>query len=340
MSTRKVTSQDVARRAGVSQSAVSRVFTPGASFSEKTAAKVREAADELGYRPNVLARSLITGRSRIIGLVVAYLENYFYPEALEKLSNALQAEGYHLLVFLVPRTAGAIEDTLQEILDYQVDGIVLASVALSSQLATRCRAAGIPVVLFNRSQDGPPLPTVTSDNFSGGREIARFLVAGGHRRIGYIAGWEGASTQRDREAGFRAGLREAAIEICAREVGNYQFATAQEAARRMFAGADHPDAVFVANDHMAFAAMDVLRFELGLRVPDDVSVIGFDDVPPAAWRAYDLTTVRQEASAMVAETVRMLRANIEDPDTPPRSVCLPAMLIRRSSARIPKGWLS
>ena len=340
MGTRKVTSQDVARRAGVSQSAVSRVFTPGASFSDKTAAKVRKAAGELGYRPNVLARSLITGRSRIIGLVVAYLENYFYPEALEKLSNALQAEGYHLLVFLVPRTAGGIEDTLQEIVDYQVDGIVLASVALSSQLATRCRAAGIPVVLFNRSQDGPQLPTVTSDNFSGGREIARLLVAGGHRRIGYIAGWEGASTQRDREAGFRSALSEAGIEPCAREVGNYQFARAQEAARRMFSGADRPDAVFVANDHMAFATMDVLRFELGLRIPHDVSVVGFDDVPPAAWPAYDLTTVRQDASAMVAETVKMLRANIEDPDTPPRSVCLPATLIPRASARIPRGWLS
>lgn len=340
MGTRKVTSQDVARRAGVSQSAVSRVFTPGASFSEKTAAKVRKAAGELGYRPNVLARSLITGRSRIIGLVVAYLENYFYPEALEKLSNALQAEGYHLLVFLVPRTAGGIEDTLQEIVDYQVDGIVLASVALSSELATRCRAAGIPVVLFNRSQDGPPLPTVTSDNFSGGRDIARFLVAGGHRRIGYIAGWEGASTQRDREAGFRSALREAGIEPCAREVGDYQFARAQEAARRMFAGADRPEAVFVANDHMAFATMDVLRFELGLRIPHDVSVVGFDDVPPAAWPAYDLTTVRQDASAMVAETVRLLRANIEDPDTAPRSVCLPANLIPRASARIPRGWPS
>ena len=176
MSTRKVTSQDVARRAGVSQSAVSRVFTPGASFSEKTAAKVREAADELGYRPNVLARSLITGRSRIIGLVVAYLENYFYPDALERLSNALQAEGYHVLVFFARQTAGDIEDILQEILDYQVDGIVVASVALSSQLATRCREAGIPAVLFNRSQDGPQLPTVTSDNYSGGREIARFLA--------------------------------------------------------------------------------------------------------------------------------------------------------------------
>ena len=337
MSTRKVTSQDVARRAGVSQSAVSRVFTPGASYSEKTAAKVRKAADELGYRPNVLARSLITGRSRIVGLVVAYLENYFYPDALERLSNALQAEGYHVLVFFAQQTAGDIEDILQEIVDYQVDAIIVASVALSSQLATRCRAAGIPVVLFNRSQDGPPLPTVTSDNFSGGRAIARFLVAGDHRRIGYIAGWEGASTQRDREAGFRAGLREAGIEPCAREVGDYHYGRAQAAARRMFERSDRPDAVFVANDHMAFATMDVLRFELGLRIPDDVSVVGFDDVPPAAWPAYDLTTVRQEASAMVAETVRLLIANIANPNTPPHSACLPARLIPRGSTRMPRG---
>ena len=337
MNTRKVTSQDVARLAGVSQSAVSRVFTPGASFSEKTAAKVRKAADELGYRPNVLARSLITGRSRIVGLVVAYLENYFYPDALERLSNALQAEGYHVLVFFAQQTAGDIEDILQEIVDYQVDAIIVASVALSSQLATRCRAAGIPVVLFNRSQDGPPLPTVTSDNFSGGREIARLLAAGDHRRIGYIAGWEGASTQRDREAGFRAGLREAGIEPCAREVGDYHYGRAQAAARRLFGRSDRPDAVFVANDHMAFAAMDVLRFELGLRIPDDVSVVGFDDVPPAAWPAYDLTTVRQEASAMVAETVRLLLANIADPGIPPRSVCLPARLITRGSTRVPRG---
>ena len=186
----------------------------------------------------------------------------------------------------------------------------------------------------------PPLPTVTSDNFAGGREIARFLAAGGHRRIGYIAGWEGASTQRDREAGFRAGLREAGIGICAREVGDYQLGRAREATRRMFGGADRPDAVFVANDHMAFAAMDVLRFELGLRVPGDVSVIGFDDVPPAAWPAYDLTTVRQEASAMVAETVKMLLADIEAPGAPPRSVRLPAALVPRTSARMPEGWLS
>ena len=175
MASDKVTSQAVARLAGVSQSAVSRVFTPGASVSKKTAEKVRRAAEQLGYRPNILARSLITGRSRIIGLVVAYLENYFYPEVVEKLSNALQAEGYHVLVFMASQTAGNIDAVLQEILDYQVDGIVMASVAMSSDLATRCQQADIPVVLFNRKQDDERLSAVTSDNFAGGRKVAEFL---------------------------------------------------------------------------------------------------------------------------------------------------------------------
>ena len=146
MSKESITSIDVAKAAGVSQSAVSRYYTPGASVSKKTAEKVKVASDLLGYRPNVLARSLITGKSRIIGLVGAYLDNYFYPEAVEKISNTLQLEGYHVLVFMASKTAGDIDKVLSEILDYQVDGIIVASVAMSSSLATRCQEAGIPVV--------------------------------------------------------------------------------------------------------------------------------------------------------------------------------------------------
>lgn len=338
MANERVTSVQVAKRAGVSQSAVSRVFTPGASVSKKTADKVKKAAAELGYRPNVIARSLITGRSRMIGLVVAYLENYFYPEALEKLSNALQAEGYHVLVFMAKQTAGNIDGILEEILDHQVDGIVMASVAISSELAARCQAADVPVVLFNRSQDDERLSAVTSDNVAGGRKLAEFLIRSDHRRIGYIAGWEGASTQRDREAGFRSGLLEAGLDLFAREVGNFQYDVAKMAARAMFSRAERPEAVFVANDHMAFAVMDVLRAELGLGVPDDVSVVGFDDVPPAAWAAYDLTTVRQRANQMVAETVRTLLASIEKKDTEPRRVAIEGPLIVRGSARKPEDW--
>jgi DNA-binding LacI/PurR family transcriptional regulator len=337
MANDKVTSLDVARRAGVSQSAVSRVFTPGASASKRTVEKVRRAAAELGYRPNVLARSLITGRSRIIGLVVAYLENYFYPEVVERLSVALQEQGYHVLVFMAAPTVGDVQGVLQEILDYQVDGIVLASVSMSSVLAEKCQSFDIPVVLFNRDQDDPRLSSVTTDNRAGGRALADLLVSLGHQRIAYIAGFEGASTQRDRELGFREGLAAAGQELFARGVGNFEHPLAQEATRRMFDRGNPPDAVFVCNDHMAFAAMDVLRYELGLRVPEDVSVVGFDDVPPAAWPAYNLTTFRQRVNRMVAETVTTLLEQIEAKNGEPRRVKLDGTLVVRSSTRKPEG---
>ncbi|SMX48986.1 LacI family DNA-binding transcriptional regulator [Ruegeria arenilitoris] len=337
----KVTSLQVAQLAGVSQSAVSRVFTPGASVSKKTEEKVRKAAAELGYRPNVLARAMVSGKSRIIGLVVGYLDNYFYPEALEKLSNRLQEHGYHVLIFMASRSAGNIDDVMEEILDYQVDGVILASVPMSSDIATRCQQAGVPVVLFNRSQDIEGITTVTSDNYAGGRKVAEFLLAGGHQRIAYIAGWQGASTQRDREAGFLAALRDAGSDLFAHGIGEFHTENARAAARTMFdvAPERRPDAVFVANDHMALAVMDVLRFELGLRIPEDVSVVGYDDVPPAGWPAYNLTTIRQRANLMVAETVAALLDHIEEPKTSePRKVAIDGPLIVRTSARLPKGW--
>lgn len=333
----KVTSVEVAERAGVSRSAVSRVFTPGASVSKSTAEKVRKAAAQLGYRPNVLARSLITGRSRIIGLVVAYLENQFYPEAIERLSKALQAEGYHVLVFMASNDHAATQTVIDELLDYQVDAIIAASVGLSSDLTKRCEGLGIPIVLFNRHQYDERLTSVTSDNVAGGRKLAEFLVAGGHKRIAHIAGWEDASTQIDREAGFMAGLKEAGVSLFARGIGNFNFETAQNAARRMFGAQERPDAVFVANDHMAFAVMDVLRFELGLRVPEDVSVVGYDDVTLSHWPSYDLTTVRQPANRMVAATVEALLARLSEEDEAPRRITLDGPLIIRGSARKPES---
>ncbi len=334
----KVTSIQVAKRAGVSQSAVSRVFTPGASASSKTALKVRTAANELGYRPNVLARSLITGKSRIIGLIVAYLDNYFYPAALEKLSNALQKEGYHVLVFMASNDHQSTEQVIEELLDYQVDGIITASVGISSNLTARCEAAGVPVVLFNRTQDGKSHSAVTSDNFQGGLTAAHFLTQGGHQRIAYIGGWEGASTQRDREAGFRDGLAFAKTPLFAHALGDFSIDIAKQAARDIFSGPSHPDAVFIATDHMAFAVMDVLRSEFGLRVPDDVSIIGYDDVPPASWAAYNLTTLRQRSNLMVSQAVELIIHKIQDPQVEPQHIKISSPLIIRGSAKIPEGW--
>ncbi|WP_298559994.1 LacI family DNA-binding transcriptional regulator [uncultured Aliiroseovarius sp.] len=333
----KVTSAEVAERAGVSQSAVSRVFTPGASASKKTIEKVRKAAAELGYRPNVLARAMVSGRSRIIGLVVAYLENQFYPIVLEKLSNALQEQGYHILIFTAPNSTDGIDAVIQDLMDYQVDGIVAASVSLSSDLAERATQAGIPVVLFNRGQDNSPFVEVTSDNIAGGRQVAEFLLEAGHERIAHISGWQGSSTGRERKQGFNAALAEAGAASIATLDGMYNRDVAMACTETLLR--DHnPDAIFVGNDHMAFAVIDRLRAH-GVVVGQDISVIGYDDVPMASWGAYDLTTIRQPVNRMVDATVSALMSHIENPqNAEPRREAIEGPLIVRGSARKPKGW--
>ncbi len=333
--TATVTAMDVARLAGVSQSAVSRVFTPGASASRETIEKVRKAAAQLGYRPNALARAMITGKSRIIGLVVAYLENQFYPVALERLSRALQSRGYHILIFLAGNGEENVTEVVQELIDYRVDGIITASVALSNDLTARLAELGIPVVNFNRGQEDPRLTDITSDNIAGGQRATEFLIAAGHTRIAHIMGWQGASTGRDRAEGFRRAMAQAGLAPLAMIDGKYDRDAAISATREIFRAGQAPDAIFVANDHMAFAVMDELRFAMGLDVPGDVSVIGYDDVPMAAWPAYDLTTIRQPVNRMVSATVEAILGLIES-DLQPRKTHIIGPLIMRRSARLPQ----
>jgi DNA-binding LacI/PurR family transcriptional regulator len=231
-----------------------------------------------------------------------------------------------------------VDEIVRELLDHRVDGIVAASVAMTGDLADRCAAAGIPVVLFNRGQDGAGLSTVTSANVAGGRKVADFLVAGGHTRIAHIAGWSGASTGRDRQRGLVEGLAAQGIEPVGVIDGMYNRDVAADATRRLMARAERPDAIFVGNDHMAFSVMDVLRSELGFDVPGDVSVVGYDDVPLAAWGAYDLTTVRQPVNRMVDATVETLLAQIDDGERPKQKTEIDGPLVVRGSARIPTGW--
>ena len=330
-----VTSLQVAERAGVSQSAVSRVFTPGASASAKTVEKVKKAAAELGYRPNMMARAMITGKSRIIGLVVAYLDNQFYPLALERLSNALQAKGYHILVFTASNDNDHVARVVEELMDYQVDGIITASVGMSSELTQRCEDARIPIVMFNRGQDGGNVSSVTSANLDGGRKVAEFLLACGHQSIAHISGWLGSSTGRDRKLGFTRTLTQAGIASRVMD-GMYDRETARAATLDLMDRRTPPDAIFVGNDHMAFSVMDCLRIEMGLSVPNDVAVVGYDDVPMAAWGAYDLTTMRQPLNRMVDATIDLLLTQIEDKTAPPRAIEIDGALIQRSSTRKPK----
>ncbi len=337
MSKNNATLSDVAALAGVSTSAVSRTFTPGASASKETRRRVLAAAQQLGYRPNAIARTLSTRKSRIIAVVVSYLENQFYPSVIEALAQLLQTHGYHLLLFISDDHNTKDNDTdalLLDILQYQVDGIVLASTTLSSGLAAHCQTAGVPVVLFNRTSTVADVSTIASDNQQGGRLATRLLLQGGARRISYIAGLEDSSTSQQRESGMLAELEAHGATLFKRALGEYQFESAAQATRELFdvSDGDRPDAVFVANDHMAFAVMDVLRNELGLRIPDDVQVVGFDDVPQASWGGYQLTTIEQNAATMVQATVATLLDQITSPPpASPRHIVIPVVVMERAT---------
>jgi len=334
----RATAADVAKLAGVSQPTVSRVFKPGTGVSADKIRRVRDAATALGYVPNTLARSLNSGRSFTIGVVLAYVKNPFFPEALQRLSERLSQEGYHIMVFFAENQADEVDNVVEGLLAHQVDGIILASVSMSNTLTTRLRELNMPFVLFNRGQEDSSLPSVTSANFDGGRLAGQFLAAGGHTRIAHIAGWKKSLNGRDRQAGFIAGLADYGLQPFRVIDSHFRRSMAIDATREMFKGPEVPDAIFVGNDHMAFAVLETLRCDLGLDVPGDVSVVGYDDVAMAAWKLIDLTTLRQPANRMVDESVRMLLAMIEDGAASPGRVEIESPLIIRGSARIPENW--
>ena len=330
MSTKRMTSIDVARLAGVSQSTVSRTFSPKGKVSEQSRQKVLAAAQQLGYKPNAIARSLSTQRTNIIGIVMSYITSPFYPYVLEKFTQRLHDLGRQVLLF----NAGPnqeVDDILPLVLQYQVDGLIITSATLSSEMVDECVAHGTPVILFNRYVLGTNASAVCCDNAEGGRVVANFLLDTGHKRLAYIAGKENTSTNIDREKGFTQRLRERGLLEWQREEGNYTYESGYEAAKRLLQRHARPDAIFCANDIMALGAMDAARFEMGLKVPEELSIIGFDDIPAAGWPSYALTTIRQPVNQMIQATLDLLIERLEAPQTEPVLKLMPGPLIKRGS---------
>ncbi|MFT4249044.1 MAG: LacI family DNA-binding transcriptional regulator [Pseudomonas sp.] len=333
---RPATASDVAELAQVSQSAVSRTFTPGASVSEATRARVLAAAARLNYTPNHIARSLITQKSYIVGVAMTYLDNQFYPQALQRLSDELGKAGYRVLLFITHGRSEA-DPALEELLRYRVDALILASTTLSSRLAGECARVGVPVVMFNTIDADSAIPGVCGSNQAGGHTIARFLSAGGHRRFAFVAGVAESATTREREHGFFTGLRELGHSAPLREDGLFTFDGALAATRRLLKRARPPDAIFCSNDHMALAALQVARLEFGLEPGRDISIVGFDDVEIARWPGFSLTTYSQPVALMVAETMRILRLLLAGKSPTNTRTLVPGALIVRGSARVPES---
>ncbi len=312
MEKKVVSAWDVARLANVSQSTVSRVFTPGASASEKTKKRVLEAADKLNYRPNALARGLTKQKTNIVGLAMKDIQNPFYHEVLGMFSQKLRKKGYNVL-FLYTENEEIQQEEINHFLEYNVEGIIVTDALLSSKLVSKIHNNNIPVILFNRYHKDVPCNSVSSDNIAAAREIASYLYKQDVRDIVYIAGRKNTSTNRDRQKGFTDYFREKNINITILE-GNYTYEKSFYLTKNMIEKGHQPEAIFGANDITAIGALDALK-EMNIAVPNETMVIGFDDIKMASWPSYNLSTWVQPIEEMVDKTIYLLlKAQYNNPE--------------------------
>lgn len=324
---RGITQRDVAKLAKVSQAAVSRVMANNGYVAEEVRRKIVEAAATLGYRPDPMARSLITGRSNIVAIVVGNVVNPFFPVVLDAMTEALRRQGYEVLLFNAAR-GQSLDEVIPDVLHYKVAGIILTTVSLSSRAANLCDAAGVPVVMFHRYSSIGSAFAVACDSHRGGADAARLLLEAGCQRMAYIGGIPDSSPNRDRSEGFVSELARAGLRPVSVENRDFSYDWGRDATTTLLARLTDVDGIFCGDDAIAFGAVDALRHDLGMDVPGDVSVVGFDDVPQAGWAAYDLTTVRQPIDLMIAQTLTLLNV----PKDREKSVFLiPGEVILRST---------
>lgn len=329
---KNITSIDVAEYAQVSQSTVSRVFSDNSpNVAEATRQRVLDAARELGYRPNVIARMMSSRETNIVGIVMGNITSPFYPYVLDKFLQKFQELDKQVLLFTVAE-GQSIDDVLPLVLQYQVDALIITSATLSSDMADEYTRNGTPVILFNRTVSNSPISFVCADNVAGGRMIADLFLDNGHERLAYIAGPSNTSTNNDRERGFAERLMSRGYQRWRRAQADYTYESGYEAALNFLENGQPPDAIFCANDIMALGAMDAMRSH-NLCIPDDVSIVGFDDIPMASWGAYNLTTVSQEVDLMIDKTLDILKRKLEEPDSPPIGEVVAGQLIRRGSVK-------
>lgn len=331
------TSHDVARMAGVAQSTVSRALSGDPNVSESTRAKVVAAAEELSYAPDVIARSLITRESRRVGVVISNITNPFYPHLVDVLERDFSALGYSMLLFN-EQDADEQQDFLELYQGRAVDGFVFASAMIGFAAADRLHDSGVPVVFLNRHIDDGRFDRVVSDNQAGAAFVAEHLVDLGHERIAQIAGPPETSTARERNAGFRSALAALDHPLAAELsiAGPYEHATGFEGARKLLSTPKPPTAIFCGNDVIALGAWDAAT-SAGLRIPEEVSVIGFDDIPMSSWDSIGLTTVRQPLADMARASAELLIEHLGDGPAPEPSerVFKTELRVRRTSGPAP-----
>ena len=322
----------MAKVAGVSQATVSRVLRGEARVRPETRARVHAALTATGYEPHALARSFRTRRADAIGVVVARLSYQLFPAMLEALGQRIAQAGLRMVVW--DAEFGGDLPASKALRQGLVDGVILLAATQESQFLHDTVSPHAPVVLVNRMVEGYPCDQIGSDNLGGGRQVAEFFVRAGRRKIALVGGLQRASPIREREQGFREALTTLGHSLSPERYHRsetFTHASGVEAARHMLGSDDPPDAIFCVNDVLATGVMDGAR-ALGLRIPQDVWVVGYDDIELASWGAYQLTTVHQPMLRMVEQGLELLRAKIAQPDKPLTTIRHSNhLVIRRSS---------
>ncbi len=328
-----VTLKDVAERAGVSPSAVSRTYTEGASVSARTRRKVEKAASELGYAPSALASALTTGRTKLIGLIANNFHNPVFLEVFDLFTRGLQARGLRpLLVNLSDETDPA--SSLKLLRQYSVDAVIVASSTLPPDFAKAFRESGLPVVhSFGRWSGAPEFHVVGIDNSEAGRIAARTLLQRGYSRVAFLGGPESATSTQDRMTGFLQEIGgQNGVEVSASFADAYSFEAGRVEMQRLIAGGAPADAYFCGDDVVAIGALSALR-DARIGVPSDAGLIGFNDMEMAGWANIDLTTIRQPIAEIIRASIDLAVAAAENPDRTPEARLFPCRLIERGTLR-------
>jgi LacI family transcriptional regulator len=327
----RVTIEDVAAEARVSIATVSRVVNGRYGVASATEARVRAVIADLGYESSLVARSLRSHRTNVLGVVVTDFEP-FSAELLKGAARFIRGTHYELIVYSGVRLAdyepGWEGRYMSRLSGTLADGILIVTPTVVDVPTTS------PVVAVDPHLGPSNLPTVDSENFEGAIAATQYLLELGHRRIGFIAGRPDLESARVREEGYRLALDQAGVDFDPDllKVGRYTAESAEGPATELLTQDDPPTAIFAANDVMAIRAMEVAR-DLGLRVPDDVSIIGFDNIPESALSEPPLTTIDQSIQQMGYEAARLLVELIANPDQEPQHVRVPTRLVQRQTCQ-------
>ncbi len=327
-----VTLKDVAEKAGVSRSAVSRTYTEGASVSEKTRAKVEKAANALGYSPNALASAMTTGRTKLIGLVSNNFHNPIFLEVFDLFTKGLQARGLRpLLVNLTDEVNP--ENSIRMLRAYSVDGVIVASSTLPATFAEAFKDAGVPVVhSFGRQSPSPKVNVLGIDNIEAGRMAAKTLIARGYKRLAFLGGPESATSTQDRLAGFAEVVAsDATLSWAVSFATNYSFEAGRTEMLRLLQQ-QPAEAYFCGDDVLSIGALSAIQ-DAGLSVPDDIGIIGLNDMEMAGWANINLTTIHNPIRQIIASSIELIEASLQDDNRYPEARLFACTIVERGTLR-------